>query len=481
MSNQTSNLKQQTKKGLYWSFFNQFSNVGLNFCVGIVMARLLSPSDYGITALPAVFMSVAWILQNGGLGDALVRKPDLKEEDLSTAFYYSLAMGLTLYLTLFFAAPSIADFYETPVLIPLLRVTALTFLWGPLNTAQNVLLKRKLDFKTPTKIALTTRIASAIIGIVLAYMGYGLWALVVSGVLSSLLTMVLSWFAVKWMPKAKWDKASFKYLWNYGNKIMASGMLDTLYQNITPIFVAKYYSPADLGVYNRAQGYAALPSQQVTGVIQGVTFPVLSKMQDDNEALARNYRRMLKVTAFIVFPLMLMLSGLARPLVITLITAKWEACILLLQIMCFSMMWYPIHSINLNLLMVKGRSDLFLRLEVIKKIIALSILVFTLPQGLVVFCLGNIASSLISLVINTYYTGKLIHIGFFKQMKDLLPIFALSLLMFGAVHLSIHFVDNLYLQILVGGMVGGIVYLGGAFLFRFKEIEDVLYMLKRKS
>lgn len=481
MSNQTANLKQQTKKGLYWSFFNQFSNVGLNFCVGIVMARLLSPSDYGITALPAVFMSVAWILQNGGLGDALVRKPDLKEEDLSTAFYYSLAMGLTLYLTLFFAAPSIADFYETPVLIPLLRVTALTFLWGPLNTAQNVLLKRKLDFKTPTKIALTTRIASAIIGIVLAYMGYGLWALVVSGVLSSLLTMVLSWFAVKWMPKAKWDKASFKYLWNYGNKIMASGMLDTLYQNITPIFVAKYYSPADLGVYNRAQGYAALPSQQVTGVIQGVTFPVLSKMQDDNEALARNYRRMLKVTAFIVFPLMLMLSGLARPLVITLITAKWEACILLLQIMCFSMMWYPIHSINLNLLMVKGRSDLFLRLEVIKKIIALSILVFTLPQGLVVFCLGNIASSLISLVINTYYTGKLIHIGFFKQMKDLLPIFALSLLMFGAVHLSIHFVDNLYLQILVGGMVGGIVYLGGAFLFRFKEIEDVLYMLKRKS
>lgn len=258
-------------------------------------------------------------------------------------------------------------------------------------------------------------------------------------------------------------------------------MLDTLYQNITPIFVAKYYSSADLGVYNRAQGYAALPSQQVTGVIQGVTFPVLSKMQDDNEALARNYRRMLKVTAFIVFPLMLMLSALARPLVITLITAKWEACILLLQIICFSMMWYPVHAINLNLLMVKGRSDLFLRLEVIKKIIGLSILVFTLPQGLVIFCLGNIASSLICLVVNTYYTGKLIHIGFFKQMKDLLPIFALSLLMFGAVHLSIHFVENLYLQILVGGMVGGIVYLGGAFLFRFKEIEDVLYMLKRKS
>lgn len=477
----TQTLKQQTKRGLYWSFFNQFANYGMNFCVGIVMARLLSPSDYGITALPAVFMSVAWILQNGGLGDALVRKTNLRDEDLSTAFYYSLMMGVALYLTLFFTAPLIADFYNTPVLVPLLRVTALGFLWGPMNTAQTVILKRNLDFKTPTKISLTTRVFSAIVGIVLAYMGYGLWALVVSGVLSSLLTMILNWFAVKWLPKSGWTKESFKYLWGYGNKIMASGMLDTLYNNITPIFVAKYYSPADLGLYNRAQGYAAMPSQQVTGVIQSVTFPVLSKMQNDDEALARNYRRMLRTTAFIVFPLMMTLSALARPLVITLITAKWEACIILLQIICFSMMWYPIHAINLNLLIVKGRSDLFLRLEIIKKIIGVSILVFTLPQGLVIFCIGNILSSMISLIINTYYTGKLINVGYFKQMGDLLPIFALSLALFGTIHLSNYFIDNMYLQILIGGIFGGAVYLGGAFLLKFKELEDVKYMLKRKS
>ena len=222
-------------------------------------------------------------------------------------------------------------------------------------------LKRRLDFKTPTKISLTTRVFSACVGIFLAYRGYGLWALVISGVLSSLLTVILNWFAVRWVPHTGWSKNSFKYLWGYGNKIRLPRGLSALYDNITPIFVAKFYSPADLGIYNRAQGYAAMPSQQVNGVIQGVTFPILSKMQDDNEALARNYRRMLCTTAFIVFPLMMMLSALARPLVLTLITAKWEACIILLQIICFSMMWYPIHAINLNLLMVKGRSDLFLR------------------------------------------------------------------------------------------------------------------------
>lgn len=474
-------LKQQTKKGIYWTFFNQFANYGMNFCVGIVMARLLSPSDYGITALPAVFMAVAGILQSGGLSDALVRKTDFREEDLSTSFYYSIAMGILMYLALFFSAPWIADFYNTPVLIPLLRVTALSFLWGPLNSAQNVILKRRLDFKTPTKISLTTRVFSACVGIVLAYMGYGLWALVISGVLSSLLTVILNWFAVRWFPHTGWSKASFKYLWGYGNKIMLSWGLSALYDNITPIFVAKFYSPADLGVYNRAQGYAAMPSQQVTGVIQGVTFPVLSKMQDDNEALARNYRRMLRTTAFIVFPLMMMLSALARPLVLTLITAKWEACIILLQIICFSMMWYPIHAINLNLLMVKGRSDLFLRLEIIKKVIGVCILAITLPQGLVVFCYGTIVSSMIALVINTYYTGKLIQVGYWRQMKDLLPILMLSFLLFGTVHLTTYYISNLYLQIVCGGIAGGIVYLGGAILFKFEELNDVKYMLKRKA
>lgn len=479
--NNTTNLKQQTKKGLYWSFFNQFATNGMQFCVGIVMARLLSPSDYGITALPAVFMAIANILQNGGLSDALVRKTDLREEDLSTSFYYSISMGILMYFSLFSTAPLIADFYDTPILIPLLRVTALGFLWGPLNTSQNVILSRRLDFKTPTKISLFSRIISAGVGIGMAYAGYGLWALVISGLLASLITVFLSWLAVRWIPRTGWSKASFKYLWGYGNKIMMSYGLNTLYENITPIFVAKYYSPADLGVYNRAQGYASLPSQQINGVIQRVTFPVLSKMQDDDEFLARNYRRMLRVSAFIVFPIMMMLSALARPFVILLITEKWESCIILLQIICFSMMWYPIHSINLNLLMVKGRSDLLLRLEIAKKIVGVCILALTLTQGLVIFCYGSILSSIISLAINTYYTKKLIQVGFFKQMCDLLPTLLLSFVLWGTIYLTNQLITNYILQILIGGTVGFIIYLGGAFLFKFDELNDVKYMLKRKS
>lgn len=474
-------LKQQTKKGLYWSFFNQFSNYGMQFCIGIVMARLLTPSDYGITALPGVFMAIAGIFQDSGMSGALVRKEKVEEKDYSTLFIYSIAMGIFMYAILFTASPWIAKFFNTPILTSLIRVTALGFLWGPVSTVQYVILSRKLDFKTPTKISITTKLFSGIVGILLAYIGYGLWALVISGVLSSFLGLIIVAYVVKWYPKTGWSKDSFKYLWNYGNKMLASSLLDTAYNNITPVFVGKYYSPADLGVYNRARGYAAMPSQQVTGVIQNVTFPVLSKMQNDNESLARNYRRMLRTTAFIVFPLMLMLAALARPLVITLITAKWEACIILLQIICFSMMWYPIHSINLNLLMVKGRSDLFLRLEIMKKIIGLSILVITLPQGLIIFCCGNILSSIISLIINTYYTGKLINVGYLKQMKDLIPIIALSLVMFGTILLANDFITNLYIQIIAGGLIGGGIYLGGAILFKFEELNDVKYMLKRKA
>lgn len=474
------NLKGKTKKGLYWSFFNQFSNYGMNFIVGIVMARLLSPSDFGITALPAVFMAIASTIQDGGLANALIRKKEVNNKDLSTTFYYSICLGVVLYLTLFLSAPLIADFYHTPILVSLIRVTAIGFLFSPLITPQNILLRRRLDFKTLTKISLVTRVLGATVGIVMAYVGYGVWSLVISNLLAGMFTLLIAWLVVRWLPKYGWSKESFKYLWGYGNKIMFSAIIENLYSNIAPVFIGKYYSPAQLGIYNRAQGYASMPSQNITGAINNVSFPVLSKMQDDTEKLAYNYRRMLRLSAFVIFPIMLMLSALARPLVITMITEKWEHSIIFLQIMCFSMMWYPIHAINLNLLMVKGRSDLFFRLEIIKKITGISILLITLPMGLVPFCYGGIFSSMVALIINTYYTGKLIHIGYIKQMKDLLPIFSLSMFVWIVIHISNYFISNYIVQLIVGGSVGLIVYLGFAFLFKFDELNDVKYLLKRK-
>lgn len=289
------------------------------------------------------------------------------------------------------------------------------------------------------------------------------------------------YWAVRWFPTTGWSKASFKYLWGFGNKMMGSWLIGTIYENIAPIIIGKYFSPAQLGEYNRARGYAAMPSQNVTGTLQSVTFPVLSKIQDDDERLARSYRKMLRVSAFIVFPLMMMLAVLARPLVLTLITAKWEACIVLLQIICFSMMWYPIHAINLNLLEVKGRSDLFFRLEIIKRSVGLFILICTLPWGLVAFCWGGVAGSLIALIINTYYTGKLIHVGYVRQMKDLAHILFLSFLMYGVVWGVLQFIPNLLLQIVIGGTVGAVFYLGGAVLLKFAELEEIKYLLSRKK
>ena len=473
-------LRQKTKRGLYWKFAEQFSNYGVQFIIGIFMARLLSPSDYGITALPAVFLAIAGVFTNAGFSDALVRKPELKEEDLSTSFLYSLGVGTLCYIVLFFASPWIAEFYNTPVLKPLMRVTALTFIITPIGVPQSVLLKRELNFKTPAKISVIVRILSGVVGIMLAYYGYGVWALVLSGLFSTIVGLVITLCVVRWLPKTGWSKESFSYLWGYGNKIMASSLLDTVYKNITPLIVGKFYSTADLGVYNRARQYAALPSQNIYSVVREVSFPVLSKSQNDKDRLVIHYRTMIKVSAFVIFPIMMLMAALARPLIITLVTAKWEDCIILLQLLCFSMMWYPVHALNLNILTVSGRTDLLLRLEIIKKIWGLIILCCSLPFGLVAFCAAGILSSIVSVYINTWYTGKFYGFGFKEQMKDLLPTIILGLVMFVSVLGLTYLIHNLILQLVVGFIVGAVIFIVGAYLFKFQEIKEVLYLLNRK-
>lgn len=475
------NLKQRTKRGLYWKFADQFANYGMQFVIGIVMARLLTPSDYGITALPAVFLAVAGLFAGAGFGSAMIRKSELTDEDLSTAFYYSTVVGIVCYILLFFASPWIADFYNVPVLKPLIRVTALGFLYGPLGTPQNIILQRRLDFKTPAKISVVCNVISGVIGITMAYYGYGVWALTISNMLASIVGLLMKFYVVRWYPKSGWSKESFNYLWGFGNKFMLSQIIDTIYNNITPIVIGKYYSPADLGIYNRARNYANLPSQNLHGVISSVTYPVLSKMQDDNERLAYNYRRIIKTTAFVVFPIMMLLAALAHPLIIIMVTAKWEACVILLQIICFSMMWWPIHALNLNLLLVKGRSDYFLKLEIIKKIYGIILLAATLPFGLIVFCIGGVFSSFVSLFVNTYYTGKLINCGFLSQMKDLAPIYLISIITFLITFAFTFFVSNMWIQLMIGGLLGSLFYLGVASFICKDELKELKYMLNRKE
>lgn len=475
-------LRYKTKKGLYWKFFDTFSNYGMQFIVGIFMARMLTPEDYGITALPAVFMSIAGIFISGGFGTALIRKPELTEKDLSTAFYYSIAVGLICYILLFVSSPYIAAFYNTPVLKPLIRVTALSFLWGPLNTPQTVILSRRMDFKSPARISIVNKIIGSAVGITMAYIGLGVWALVGSGLVSSLMGLIQTWWVVKWVPKAPFSKDSFKYLWDFGNKMMGVSLLYTLYGNIIPVLLGKFGGTKDLGNYNRAANYAALPSSNITGVLTTVSFPALSKMQDDNERLAYNYRKMIRVSSYFVFPIMLMLSALAYPLVITMVTAKWESCVILLQIMCFTYMFQPAQILNLNLLQVKGRPDLSLRIEIIKKIIGAIVFIYAaINFSLVGLCITDFFYTMFVLVLNTYYTGKLIHVGYFHQMKDIMPSLILSLIMYGTILLTKTLTDNLIMQIIIGVIVGASIYIGGSYLMRFPELDEAKYLLSRKK
>nr|WP_315390931.1 lipopolysaccharide biosynthesis protein [uncultured Prevotella sp.] len=475
----TDSLKQKTTKGLLWSSVERFSNQGMSFLFSVILARMLDPSDFGIIAMITIFFAVAQSFVDSGFSNALVRKTDRREEDFSTCFFFNIGVGIMAYIVLFLIAPLVASFYNQPILSPIIRITGLSVVLNSLCVVQQALFTIKIDFKSQAKVTLSATIISGIVGVVLAYQGYGVWALVWQGVVLSLVRMGLLWLMSKWRPTTGFSKSSFNYLFGYGSKLLASGLLDTIYNNIYPIVIGKFYTPAQLGNYSRALSFAQLPSSNITSILQRVTFPVLSTIQDDIPRLQANYRRLLKLSAFIVFPLMTGLAAVAFPMIRTILTPKWEGCSFYLQIICFALMWYPIHAINLNLLQVKGRSDLFLRLEIIKKIVGVCIMCITIPLGITAMCIGMVASSLISLFINTYYTGKLINIGYLKQMKDVFPILIVSLIMGIVVYITILFFTSDFTKLIIGIPLGIFIYIVGTYLLAHEELSELVKIIKK--
>ena len=473
-------LKSKTVKGVVWSSIERFSTQGVQFLIMIIMARLLTPKDYGLIGMLAIFLAVAQSLIDSGFSQALIRKQDRTDVDNSTVFYFNIVVSSALYLTLFIAAPFVADFYNQPELTSVMRVVCLGVILNSLAVVQRALLTVRIDFKTQAKASLSAAVISGCIGIVLAYCGFGVWSLVVQQLLNLSVNTLLLWIFSKWRPIAVFSWKSFHELFAFGSKLLASGLLDTLYRNIYPIVIGKLFSASNLGHYTRAHQFSEFPSSNVTGIIQRVTYPILCGIQDETERLEAVYRKFLKLSAYVVFPLMIELSAVARPFIDIVLGTQWGFCGQLLQIICFAMMWYPIHAINLNLLQVKGRSDLFLRLEIIKKILGITVLCITAPFGLVVMCYGQIFNSIVALVINTYYTGKLINVGFIRQMKDLLPTLLLSLTMFGAILLVNGFIEANIYRLVIGILVGIIVYASGSYIFKFKELQTLFSLIKRK-
>jgi O-antigen/teichoic acid export membrane protein len=428
-----------------------------------------------------IFTEVSTVFINGGFSAALIRKQNRTESDLSTVFYYNIAVSLFFYLVLFLSAPAIANFYNSPILTMVVRVVSLNMVIGAFGAIQSTILNIAIDFKTQTKITVITLIITGTIGISMAYNGYGVWALVFQGLASTVISTGLLWIFIGWKPKFVFSMHSFKELFGFGSKLMLSGLLDTVYKNIYQVVIGKKFTSAELGFFTRAKGLAQLPSSNITNIIQRVTFPVLSEMQDNITQLGTNYRKLLKMSAFIIFPLMMLLFGLSEPLIRILLTDKWLPAVPLLQVLCFSYMFYPVHAINLNLLQVKGRSDLFLRLEIIKKSVTTIVLFATAPFGVLVMCYGIIFTSVLALIINTFYTGRLINVGFFKQAKDIFPILILSFATGFLAYLPSFIFTESYFQLCVGGLLGTVFFIGASYLFKFSELNELKNFLFKQN
>lgn len=474
-------LKNKTVHATVWSSIERFSVQGIQFIVMIIMARILTPADYGLVGMLAIFIAVSQSLIDSGFSQALIRKQDRSEIDNSTVFYFNIGVGAILYFLLFFSAPLIAQFYNEPQLIPITRVVGLSLVFNSLVVVQRALLTINLDFKTQAKASFVGAIVSGAIGITMAYTDFGVWAIVWQQVSNLAIVTTLLWILSHWKPIWAYSWTSFKELFGFGSKMLASGLLDTIFRNLYLIVIGKFFRASDLGYYTRAHQFTDFASSNITGIFQRVTYPVLCTIQDDNMRLRDVYRKLLKTSAFIIFPLMTGLAAVAKPMVISFLTEKWLFSAILIQILCFSQMWYPVHAINLNLLQVKGRSDIFLKLEIIKKMVTVAMLCITLPLGLIPMCLGMIVTSIIGLTINTHYTGKLIRLGFLEQIKDLLPTLILSISTGVIVYITVTYIPmDSWLALSVGVIEGILLYAGLAKMFNFTEFSELLGIIRRK-
>ncbi|MCF0187639.1 MAG: lipopolysaccharide biosynthesis protein, partial [Bacteroidaceae bacterium] len=414
-------LKRQSVRGVMWTALDTFSVQFIQFFIGLVLARLLSPSDYGTTGMLAIFFAVSQVFIDSGFASAIIRKQDCTENDINTVFYFNIVVSTFAYIILFFAAPYIAGFFNMPILESITRILGLTLIINAFGAIQNNLLTKKVDFKSRAKISVTNTIISGSIGIYLAYNGLGVWALVYQTVLSSISNLILLWWIGGWRPRLIFSWKSFREMFAYGSKLLMGNIIWQIYNNLTSLLIGKFYTPADLGNYTRGRGYAGLPASTISSILGRVTFPVLAQIQDDNSRLLAAYRKYIRTTSMAIFFGMLLLLSLAKPVVIFTVTEKWAPCIAFLQVSCLFLMFDHINSININLLNVKGRSDLTLKMEIIKRIVSFAILLLTVNFGVMAICWGFVLNTQIAMVVNTYYNGKLFNFGYFDQWKDFVP------------------------------------------------------------
>lgn len=477
-------MKNKTVKGVAWSSIDNVAHFCVTFLVSIVLARLLSPDDYGLTGIIAIFTAVCQTLINSGFNSALIRTKDATEDDFNTAFMVNLGMSLLLYAIIFFSAPFIADFFNRQELVALTRVSSLNMIIGALAIVQQTRLTKRIDFKSQTKITIVAHVTSGIVGVTMAFLGFGVWALVTQSLTSYSIRTILLWFVNKWIPKLRFSSSSFHNLFGFGWKMMVSGLLDTIWKELYQVVVGKFYTPATLGQYSRAKQFSTLFSKNLTTVIQRVTYPVLSNIQDEKERLIAAYRRIIKVTMFITAICMFIVSAISEPLIYCLIGEKWHEASIYLPLICINGSLYPLHAINLNMLKVQGRSDLFLGLEIIKKIIGVLPLVVCVIYGIMPMLYVNLFTGIIAYFLNSYFSGKLLGYSSWMQLKDIAPSYGVATIIaisiFFLKYLPITYWVILPLQLIFAAFVFFVIC-NITKMEEYKEVVSIIQPLIKKT
>lgn len=454
-----SSVKEQTISSAKWVFIDKGANQGVSFLFSIIMARVLMPDDFGILAIITVVVNISMLFVDSGFSTALIRKPKLEDKDLSTVFYFNIIIALFCYALVFLISPFLSSFFQMPILNEALRIQALTLIIQSFAAVQIALLTIKLDFKSMAIRSVISSIISCIISIILAYKGFGIWALVAQPLFYSLINVVLISVYCKWIPQTGFSKESFKELGGYGSKLLLSALIHTVYQELTSILIGKFYTAKDLGFYKRGSDFSGIPVSAVNGVVAKVTFPILAQIQHDSKRLVNVYRKYIQTTSLIMFIFCGTMAAVAKPLVLIILGEKWVGAIIYLQIFSISCMFNHISSINLNLLKVVGRSDLYLRLEILKKIISTTMLLCSVKFGVLAICITMFVYNQISIIINTYYTGKLFNLGYFEQVKDFSRYLIIAMLSSLPAYILVCQTTNYLFALIVGSLSSFCIYI----------------------
>lgn len=475
---QQNNVKNKAISGFLWRFFERCGAQGVTLIVSIVLARLLNPDVYGTIALITVFTIILDVFVNSGLGNALIQKKDADDLDYNTVFYFNITMSVVLYALLYFLAPLISSFYEIPELTPLTRVLGLSLITSGVANIQQAYVSKHLIFKKFFFSTLGGTVGAAIIGIWMAYAGYGVWALVCQQLFNKAVDMSILWIIVKWRPKWMFSLERLKSLFSYGWKLLVSSLLDTGYNQLRQLIIGKMFTTVDLAFYNKGTEYTHPIITNINSSIDSVLFPVMSNAQDSTYAVKMMTRRAITTSSYIIWPMMMGIAACAEPIVRIVLTEKWMPCVPYMRIFCIVYAFWPIHTANLNAIKALGRSDLFLKLEIIKKAVGLAIILATMWHSVMAMAWGMLAGSFISQIINAWPNRKLLDYTYVQQLKDILPSILLSSAMFGIVF-CVKFIGlNDWLTLIIQIPLGVVIYIAGSILFKIESFDYLIATAK---